>query len=210
MGASAAGPITLPYPPTGRQYEVPIPNSIAAFEGQLVKRLQERINFLEVAHFPDRGLESYQSKHRVGSVLVIYRGSTFDKTVATDRIAQPRNLQWEALIMIRDLGWSYGGPSSGTSPGAYQALDAVRAALVGFKPKGASNKIWATREQYLGRDDEGAMWFYALGIAFTTMTIEQDEPLNLPPLQLVTDNYSVDGEAVETVNTPGPDTPPAS
>jgi hypothetical protein len=204
---SGGPPLSLPYPPTGTTYVPEIPNSIAAFEAKIVERLKSQINMIEIAHYPDKP-ETYVMKHRVGTALVIYRGSTFGKTVDMSRVMQERDLQWEIVVEIRDLGWAYGGPISGTSPGAYQVLDALRRALIGFKPKGAADKIRATREQFLHRDKDGGTWLYALGIAFTTMAIEAVEDVHYPLLQEVTQKYSDGGTPIETVDTPGPQTPP--
>ena len=57
-------------------------------------------------------------------------------------------MEFDVTVLVRDLGWSVGGPPGATSPGAYAILEAIRAALTGYRVPGA-RKIYMVREKFV-------------------------------------------------------------
>jgi hypothetical protein len=82
-------------------------------------------------------------------------------------------------VLVRDLGWAVGGPPAATSPGAYAILEAIRAALTGYRVPGA-RKIFMVREKFVDRDVDGGVWTYLLSIGLTTMAVEPSTTYGFP------------------------------
>jgi hypothetical protein len=112
--------------------------------------------------------------HRVGSALVIYRGATYGKQLDTAAVIQERTLEFEIALMMRDLGWSVGSAASGSTPGAYAIMEAVRGLLAGYQIPGC-RKLWPVREKFVERDKQGGVWVYAMTFALATVAVEQPE-----------------------------------
>jgi hypothetical protein len=160
----------LDTPWTGETFTPPIPLDIATIENALVEQLLSQINLIEIVHFPDRP-EAYRLTHRVGAALVSYRGATYGDLIDTAVVMQPRKLEFEVRLMARDLGWSYGALGTGVSPGAYSLLEAVRAALTGFRIPGC-RKTYPLKERFVERDAQGGVWIYAISFAVETLAVE--------------------------------------
>src|SRR5277367_3918962 len=114
--------VVLDIPWGGQSFSPPSRVDIATIEAAIVDQLQAQISAIEIVHYPDRP-EAYRMAHRVGAALVSYTGSTYGDLVDTDAIVQDRRLDFEVRLLARDLGWAYGGPASGTNPGAYALLE---------------------------------------------------------------------------------------
>ena len=176
----AAAPIVLDSPYAGSTYAPPTPEDIGAIEGAIVGQLRNALaNQIEVAHFPDRP-EAYRLTHRVGAALVRYEGSEYGKIDAVDLVVQERTLAFSVTLAMRDLGWAYGGPASGTNPGAYAIIDAVRVALLGFQPNSGCRKMWLSRDRYEDRNLDGGFWIYALTFHTSVRVVENYEAPNFP------------------------------
>ena len=127
----------LDSPWAGQNFSPPTPLDIATIEGAIVAQLQAYLSsalgsqMIEVTHFPDKP-EAYEMRHRIGVAMVIYMGSDYGRLLDTAHIVQERTMEFAVGLRIRDLGWAYGGPPSGTSPGAYQIIEAIRLALLGI------------------------------------------------------------------------------
>jgi len=172
MGVVLAGPWA------GEQFSPPTPIDIATIEAAIVARLQAMVTSIEIVHFPDNP-KNYRLTHRIGAALVVYRGSDYGRLVDTRSIIQERKMEFDVTVLVRDLGWSVGGPSGATSPGAYALLEAIRAALTGYQIPGA-RKIYIVRDKFVDRDAEGGVWTYLLSFALTTMAVEPSRTENFP------------------------------
>jgi Gp37 protein len=118
----------------GTTFSPPTALDIDSIEAAIVAQLQTAIgNLVEVTHFPDKP-EAYEMRHRIGVAMVIYAGGEYGEILDIGHVAQERTLEFEVGLRIRDLGWAFGGPASGTSPGAYQILESIRTVLMGFQP----------------------------------------------------------------------------
>jgi hypothetical protein len=161
--------VVLDTPWTGTSYSPATPLDIATLESAIVTQLAGALgNLIEVAHYPNNP-ETYRLTHRVGAALVQYTGAKYDPPEEVALVVQQRTLEFVVTVMMRDLGWAYGGPPSGTSPGAYQMLEAVRVALAGYRlaPDLGATKLTPVRERFVKRED--GIWHYA--IHFTTRTV---------------------------------------
>ena len=164
------GAIVLDGPWTGQSFTPPTPLDIATLEAAVVGRLSAQVAGVEVAHFPDRP-EAYRLTHRVGAVLVRYEGAGYGKLIDSAAIVQERTLKFEVAVMMRDLGWNTGGAASGSTPGAYAIIEAVRAALTGYRVPGCE-KAYPLGERFVRRDREGGVWIYSITFALRTVAVE--------------------------------------
>src|SRR5947209_6701898 len=117
---------------TGQTFSPPTALDIGTIETAIVARLRAALPSLETAHFPDEP-RSYRLTHRIGAALVTYRGAKYSTSSDTGNIIQERTLEFDVALLVRDLGWSAGGPAAGPSPGAYSLLEQVRVALTGYQ-----------------------------------------------------------------------------
>jgi Gp37 protein len=140
----------------GTTFTPTAPLDIAAIETAIVAQLKAEIgNIVEVTHFPDKP-EAYELRHRIGVAMVIYTGGDYGEIMDIGNIAQERTMEFTVGLRIRDLGWAFGGPPSGTSPGAYQVLEGIRVALTGFQPSTGCTKMRPVRERFVDRDKQAA------------------------------------------------------
>ncbi|HTT76087.1 MAG TPA: Gp37 family protein [Candidatus Binataceae bacterium] len=163
---------------TGVQFAPAQPIDIATIELALVARLASQITSVEVAHFPDSP-HAYRLTHRIGAALVRYEGADYGPLKDTAAIVQERTLKFAVSLLVRDLGWSFGGEPDGTSPGGYALLESIRAALTGFRIRGFS-KAYPVSEKFLERDKQGGVWIYAITFGLKTMAVEPSVIENYP------------------------------
>jgi hypothetical protein len=168
----------LDAPWSGANFAPPTAIDIAAVEAAIVAQLQAAVAGIEIAHYPDRP-ESYRMTHRVGAALVMYKGAQYGAQLDTAAIIQERRLEFEVTVMMRDLGWSYGGAGDGPSPGAYAILESVRSALTGFRVPGC-RKMYPMRERFVERDAQGGVWIYAIAFGLATVAVQPSPTDNFP------------------------------
>lgn len=169
----------LDSPWLGQEFSPPTPLDIATVEGAIVARLRSLISAVEVVHFPDDA-KNYRLTHRTGAALVVYRGATYGQVEDTAAIVQERRLEFDVTLLIRDLGWTVGGPAAGSRPRAYAILESLRAALTGFTVPGA-RKMYPLREKFIERDPQGGVWIYVVTVALSTIAVEPSTPDDFPP-----------------------------
>ena len=109
------GAVVLDSPWLGQTFTPPTPLDIETIEKAVVNRLNAEISGIEIAHFPDQP-EAYRMTHRIGAALVRYEGAEYGKLIDSAAIVQERRLKFEVTVMMRDLGWNFGGEASGGTP----------------------------------------------------------------------------------------------
>jgi len=177
--------VVLDSPWVGQNFSPVTPLDIATLEAAIVAQLQTYLTaalgsqMIEVTHFPDRP-EAYELRHRIGVAMVIYMGGDYGEIIDIGHVAQERTLQFAVGLRIRDLGWAFGGPPSGTSPGAYQILEAVRLALLGFQVNTGCTPMRAIRERFIDRDRQEGVWVYEIIFATRTVVVENFQPPTFP------------------------------
>jgi hypothetical protein len=182
---------TLPPPWAEETFLPPTALDIASIEAAIVAQLQGSLTaalgpqMIEVTHFPDKP-EAYEMRHRIGVAMVIYMGGEYGEILDIGHVAQERTMEFEVGVRIRDLGWAFGGPASGTSPGAYQVLEQIRLALTGFQPNRGCTKLKPLRERFVDRDKQGGVWVYAMRFATRSVAVEQYSEPNYPDFALGT------------------------
>ena len=175
----------LDAPWVGRSFAPPSPLDIATLEAAIVAQLQTYLaaalgaQMIEVTHFPDRP-EAYELRHRIGVAMVIFMGADYGESFDIGNVAQERTLLWAVGLRMRDLGWSFGGQPSGTSPGAYQVIEAIRLALTGFQPNTGCTKMKPLRERFIDRDRQGGVWVYESHFSHRTVAVENFQPPSFP------------------------------
>ncbi|HJU11871.1 MAG TPA: Gp37 family protein [Candidatus Binataceae bacterium] len=175
----------LDSPWAGQIFNPPTPLDISTIEAAIVSQLQTYVasalgtQMIEVTHFPDNP-EAYEMRHRIGVAMVIYMGGNYGAVLDIGNVAQERTMEFAVGIRIRDLGWAYGGPPSGTSPGAYQVLETIRLALTGFQPNSGCTRMNPIRERFIKRDKQGGVWIYEMVFATRAVSVENYQPSNFP------------------------------
>jgi hypothetical protein len=171
--------VTLDSAWAGQIFAPPTPLDIATIESAIAAQLRAQVSAIEIAQFPDKPA-AYRLTHRIGAALVAWRGATYGTLIDTAAIVQARRLEFEITLLVRDLGWSFGGDPSGPNPGAYALLEAIRAALTGWRVPGC-RKMFPIREQFVGRDPQGGVWTWSAHYALETMALEASTQDNFPP-----------------------------
>jgi Gp37 protein len=171
-------PVVLDTPWSGSSFTPPTPIDIATVELAIIAQLRSSIDAIEIMHYPDRP-ESYRLTHRIGAALVRYEGAKYGPLSDTAAIVQERRLVFEITVMMRDLGWNFGGEVGNTSPGAYAMIEAIRATLTGFRIPGCS-KMFPLSEKFVERDKQGAVWIYAISFALKTVAVEASSANDFP------------------------------
>jgi hypothetical protein len=170
--------IVLDGPWDGTSFAPPQPIDIGTIELALVAKLASQMTNVEVAHFPDEP-HAYRLTHRIGAALVRYQGADYGPLHDTATIVQERILKFGVSLLVRDVGWSFGGEPDGTSPGGYTLMESARGALTGFRVPGFS-KVYPLREKFLGRDKQGGVWIYEITFAIKTLAVEPSSVNNYP------------------------------
>jgi len=170
--------VTLDSAWAGQTFAPPTPLDIATIESAIAAQLRAQVSAIEIAQFPDKAA-AYRLTHRIGAALVAWRGATYGALTDTAAVVQARRLEFEITLLVRDLGWSFGGDPAGPNPGAYALLEAIRAALTGLQVSGC-RKMFPMREQFLGRDPQGGVWIWSALYALETMALEASTQDNFP------------------------------
>lgn len=130
----------------------------------IVARLRERLPGLHVAYFPDSP-DTFTLTHPVGAVLLSYSQSTYGASKSNGAVMQPQTMRFVATVVLRQLNGQHG---------AVDALDSVRQALGGWRPKNCLRPVWLIDDTFLG--EEQGLWQYALTFATQSFFIQDDDP----------------------------------
>lgn len=143
---------------------------ILALETAILDRLTARLpKQLLVEGFPDDAKAFEKLPWNKGVVLVAYKESQFTPPQGMGLVTQGRTLQFEVQLRTKGLR---------SHQGAYAYLDAIRAALTGFRP-GATGVLYPVSEQFVGAEE--FVWTYAQVYSCEALHLEtrdsQPEPL---------------------------------
>jgi Gp37 protein len=169
----------------GTVYNPVVATDIIAAETAIVAQLTQAISVVEVLAFPS-DWETFEPKHQNGSLLVRYDGSTYGELEASDVVTQWRKMNWEMLILVRELGWLFGGEGD-QGVGAYGLIEQVRQALTGFAITGFK-PAFPTKDQFIGYRE--GYWAYAAMYAFATLAMQNWTDPVVPLLTKATFNES--------------------
>jgi len=117
---------------------------------------------LAVEFFPDAP-QSYHLNHPAGAVLLMFAGSRFGQSQSLDRIVQPREITFAVTLVTKRLNGARG---------AVPILDALRSALVGFKPPHCQMGLMAAPggESFVGQ--AGGLWNHRQEYTTQSMQVE--------------------------------------
>lgn len=133
--------------------------TVAEAEEALRARLAFKIPGPPVKPYPNDP-KLYKMFHPKWELLVVYRGGDFFPPRQTGLAVQERLLPFEISILVRDLVGHQGG---------YTLLEAVRAALQGWKPLPDCAPMWILRDAFLNVD--AGQWYWAVFAATKTTAL---------------------------------------
>jgi len=115
---------------------------------------------LAVEYFPDAP-QTYRLNHPVGAVLVMFSRSRFSASTGLGAIVQPREVTFALTLVFK---------KNNGAQGAVPYLDALRAALVGFRPPHCQMGLAVVSEDLLGH--VAGLWQYRQDYSTQSMQIE--------------------------------------
>jgi len=182
---SARLQLDTPWP--GQTFAPPLRTDLAYIEQRLVAHLKDMATQFEgplaqvaIDHFP-ADPETYRLTHPVGEILVIFGASQPTHAPMTvDEVMQEDTLEWHFGVLVRDLGWAYGGQESGFSPGAYGVLDGLRLALLGWQLPGFTKMRMVTRGRFIKVD--AGVYHYEARYSHRAVVIQADPDIAYPTL----------------------------
>lgn len=130
---------------------------IDTIEQALLAQLKAGLSGVEVRSFPERP-EEFRPQGAQGSVLLRYLGAKLkvapelgaNVAQSLAEIPGAQELRFEVALVTRGLK---------DHRGAYGLIEAVRSALVGFEPPGAS-EVWPAEDGFAGH--ENGLWYHYL------------------------------------------------
>lgn len=140
----------------------------AAIAVQLEAFLQGAGLSIPVYVFPDFDLDTWWQSGAIAFVLVSYQGTRFGKPMTTDAMVQERTLAFDLHVEARQTAWALNGTGS-----VYALVDAVEAALTGFRPPSCRNAYFA-EERFAEQDAEGRVWLYDMRLEVPTLKLKQE------------------------------------
>ncbi len=168
-------------------------HTIEDFEDVIVERLQSGFPTLEVKAFPDRP-EDYKFTHPTGALLLHYRGADFGDSQGIGTISLRRKLLWDVTVYAKSLRSHRGTEGKG---GALLILDALRAHLTGWRPKGAVTGMVPEREDFLNRD--GSAWIYVARFSLVAPLVQKTEDETAVLLKRITSLAESDGHVIRDI-----------
>ena len=153
---------------------------ILELENALVNQLALGLGALsmKVEAFPDRP-ENYIFSHPVGIGLVRFHESPYSRPDRTDLVIQNRDLQFQIVIMVRNLR---------KHDGLYAALEATRAVFQGYKAPKARGPVYMVSERFL--DQRDGEWKYEVLINVPTVAVQLADVDDLPGSGLTTPTFT--------------------
>jgi hypothetical protein len=144
---------------------------IQKIETAILERLKAKLpKQLLIDGFPDDAKAYERLPWDRGVILVAYRSSDFGEPKPMGLIAQDRTFTFEVQVRTKNLR---------TLQGAYAYLDAVRAALTGYRPLSADQLI-PVSERFIEADD--FVWTYALLFKCTAPYMEIPDAITEAPM----------------------------
>ncbi|MGH7077957.1 MAG: Gp37 family protein, partial [Acetobacteraceae bacterium] len=166
--------------------------------------------------FPDFDLDTWWKSGAIAFVLISYQGTRLGKPMTTDAMVQERLLSFDVHVEARQTAWALTGAGS-----VYALIDAVEAALTGFRPPSCRNAYFA-EERFSEQDPEGRVWLYDMRLEVPTLKLKTEPAYALANLvraqmyvaalkvangQMVTSalyTFAPDGQSGGTLTLPGP------
>lgn len=98
--------------------------------------------------------DTWWSSSAIAFILISYASTNLSKPLTTSSMVQERTLQFKIHVEARTTAWNLSGTGS-----VYALIEAIEAALTGFKPTGCRNGYF-TDERFGEQDPQGRVWLY--------------------------------------------------
>ncbi|MGH7074463.1 MAG: Gp37 family protein [Stellaceae bacterium] len=139
-----------------------------AIAAQLDGFLQGAGLAIPVYVFPDFDLDTWWKSAAIAFVLISYQGTRLGKPMTTDAMVQERLISFDLHVEARQTAWALTGTGS-----VYALIDAVEAALTGFRPPACRNAYFA-EERFAEQDAEGRVWLYDMRLEVPTLKLKTE------------------------------------
>lgn len=164
----------------GRTVSPPAGQDVGTIQGAIAARLQGYFAGagleIPVYVFPDFDPDTWWAGPAIAFVLISYRGSRFGRPVATDSMVQERVIEFTLHVEARQTAWALNGPGS-----VYALIDAIEAALSGFRPAGCRNAYFV-EERFAEQESEGRVWLYDMRLAVPGLKLRTEPDFALAAL----------------------------
>jgi hypothetical protein len=147
--------------------------TIEELENAIVEKLKSGGFELAIEAFPEKPAD-HRLHNAAGAILVIFGGSKFGESQATDTVVQNRTISFSIVVKTSSLR---------SHLGAYPVLDAIRRLLTGFEPP-ECDKMYPTSEELVDR--EGSIWTYEAQYSCETLAVEDTDLPGGPAVTKVT------------------------
>ncbi|MGH7118149.1 MAG: Gp37 family protein [Acetobacteraceae bacterium] len=165
---------------TGRSYSPSEPQDAGSIQAAIAAQLSEHLSgaglAIPVYVFPDFDLDTWWQSSAIAFVLVSYHGARFGKPMTTDAMVQERTLSFDVHVEARQTAWALSGAGS-----VYALVDAVEAALTGYRPPSCRNAYFA-EERFAEQDAEGRVWLYDMRLEVPTLKLKTEPAMALANL----------------------------
>ncbi|MGH6680566.1 MAG: Gp37 family protein, partial [Bradyrhizobium sp.] len=99
---------------------------------------------------------------------ISYHGTRLGKPMTTDAMVQERLISFDLHVEARQTAWALTGAGS-----VYALIDAVEAALTGFRPPSCRN-VYFAEERFSEQDAEGRVWLYDMRLEVPTLKLKTE------------------------------------
>jgi len=171
----SAGSLPVWLDPTawaGREISPPAGEDVGTIQSAIAAQLAGFFSAAGIAIpvyvFPDFDLDTWWKSAAIAFVLISYHGSRFGKPMSTDAMVQERVVSFDVHVEARQTAWALTGAGS-----VYALIDAVEAALGGFRAPGCRNASFV-EEQFGEQDPTGRVWLYDMRLEVPTLKLKQE------------------------------------
>jgi Gp37 protein len=156
----------------GRTYSPPAGQDVGTIQGEIAARLAGYFTGaglnIPVYVFPDFDQDTWWASTAIAFVLISYHGSRFGRPMSTDAMVQERVVSFDVHVEARQTAWALTGAGS-----VYALIDAVEAALTGFRPTACRNAYFV-EEQFSEQESEGRVWLYDMRLEVPTLKLKTE------------------------------------
>ncbi len=156
----------------GRTFAPPAGQDVGTIQGEIAAQLESYFTGaglnIPVYVFPDFDLDTWWGSAAIAFVLISYHASRFGKPMTTDAMVQERVLSFDVHVEARQTAWALTGPGS-----VYALVDAVEAALTGFRPTACRNAYFV-EERFSEQESEGRVWLYDMRLEVPTLKLKTE------------------------------------
>ncbi len=156
----------------GRRLSPPAGQDIGTIQSEIAAQLGGYFSTaglnIPIYVFPDFDQDTWWNSTAIAFILISYHGSRFGKPMTTDSMVQERIVSFDVHVEARQTAWALTGPGS-----VYALIDAIEAALTGFRPTSCRNAYFA-EERFGEQESEGRVWLYDMRLEVPTLKLKTE------------------------------------